>query len=276
MPSSKLIHQATVLHHRKAGRGYHRLVLRAPAAAAQAQPGQFVMLRVSENRDPLLARPFGISAVISKTAIEVYYRVVGRGTSLLSIVEPGSTLALHGPLGNGFPLPEQGVTPLLVAGGSGFPPLLFLAARHGKRARLFAGSRDRECLPPAPAMSDFRRRVNSIHYATEDGSRGTCGFVTDALAAYLKRRAEAERPVIYACGPRAMMAAAARIAAEHDVPCYVSMEERMACGLGVCMGCSVAVKAGGFRRVCREGPVFDAREIEWSEPAFLRAPHGKQ
>jgi dihydroorotate dehydrogenase electron transfer subunit len=278
LPSARLLHQARVLVHGNAGKGYYRLVLRAPELAAQARPGQFVMLRVSENLDPILPRPFGISSVIGKGAIELYYRVVGRGTALLAAVPAGRSLAVHGPLGNGFPLPEKGVTPLLVAGGSGFPPLLFFAARHGRRARLFAGSRDRECLPPARAMKDFRSRVNTVHYATEDGSRGTCGFVTDAIAGHLADLPDGERPVIFACGPRAMLAAVSMLAAEHAVPCYVSLEERMACGLGACMGCSVAVRSGGYRRVCREGPVFDARDIDWREtvtvPVNLRKAEG--
>jgi dihydroorotate dehydrogenase electron transfer subunit len=263
LPPSKL-HRATVLHHRPAGRGFYRLVLQAPALASVSVPGHFVMLRVSENLDPLLARPFGISSIIAKRSLELYYRVVGRGTTLLTAVEKGSILSVIGPLGNGFPAPAKGATPLLIAGGSGFPPLLYFAARYGKQSQLFAGSRDKECLPPMSAMKDFRSRVKAIHYATEDGSRGTCGFVTDTLAEYLSGRAHDGRPVIYACGPHAMLAAVSRLAAEHAVPCYVSLEERMACGLGVCMGCSVAMKAGGYKRVCKEGPVFDSREVEWA------------
>jgi dihydroorotate dehydrogenase electron transfer subunit len=248
--------------------GYFRIVLRAPALAAKAKPGHFVMLRVSENLDPLLARPFGIASVLSRRDIELYYRVVGRGTSLLTMVKAGRLLIVLGPLGNGFPVPGKGEAPLLVAGGSGFPPLLFFAAKYGKRARLFAGSRDTECLPPSRAMKAFRSSVQGIHYATEDGSRGTCGFVTDALSSYLDRSAgDQGRPVIYACGPHAMLAAVGRLSAERSIPCYVSMEERMACGLGVCMGCSVAVTSGGYKRVCKEGPVFEAGEIAWGAHA---------
>ena len=269
MPSSKL-HQAKVLLHCPAGRGYYRLVLLAPGLAAAAAPGHFVMLRVSANLDPLLARPFGISSVISKKSIELYYRVAGRGTSLLTTVKQDQILSLLGPLGNGFPVPDRTATPLLVAGGSGFPPLLYFASRHGKQSHLFVGSRDKECLPPAAVMKDLRLRTKAIHYATEDGSRGTCGFVTDTLAAYLARPASGETPVIYACGPHAMLQSVSRLAAEHSIPCYVSMEERMACGLGVCMGCSVAMKAGGYKRVCKEGPVFLASDIDWGGQKFLK------
>lgn len=258
-----------MVHHRPAGNGFHRLVLQAPALASAAVPGQFVMLRVSDNLDPLLARPFGISAVIRKRSIELYYQVVGRGTGLLTAAKRGSTLALQGPLGNGFPVPDKGTTPLLVAGGSGFPPLLFFASRYGKRSLLFAGSRDRKCLPPAAAMKDFRSRVHAVRYATEDGSKGTCGFVTDSLAAFLEGAAGSGNPVIYACGPRAMLAAVAGLAAQYAVPCYVSMEERMACGLGVCMGCSVAMKAGGYKRACKEGPVFLSSDIDWDDRVVI-------
>jgi dihydroorotate dehydrogenase electron transfer subunit len=270
LPSTK-VHRALVVENRDAGRGYFRIVLRAPALALQARPGHFVMLRVSENRDPLLARPFGIASVRDRRDIELYYRVVGRGTSLLTTVRKGAALAVHGPLGNGFPAPAKGDTPLLVAGGSGFPPLLFFAANHGRRAHFFAGSRDKECLPPARAMRTIASHVQAVHTATEDGSRGTCGFVTDALAAYLERPAGAGRPVIYACGPHPLLAAVSRLAIQRGVACYVSMEERMACGLGVCMGCSVAVSAGGYQRVCKEGPVFLSTDIDWKDRAALPA-----
>ena len=94
--------------------------------------------------------------------------------------------------------------------------------------------------------------------------------MTDTLAAYLARPVHGETPVIYACGPNAMLASVSRLAAEHSIPCYVSMEERMACGLGACMGCSVPMKAGGYKRACKEGPVFDSREIDWSEQVLLK------
>jgi dihydroorotate dehydrogenase electron transfer subunit len=269
LPPTRRVHRALVLANRDAGRGYFRIVLRAPALAAQARPGHFVMLRVTENRDPLLARPFGIASVLGRRDIELYYRVAGRGTTLLTAVKKGAVLAVHGPLGNGFPAPAKDETPLLVAGGSGFPPLLFFTSRHGRRARLFAGSRDKACLPPAAAMKAVRSRIRSIHYATEDGSCGACGFVTDALASFLDGAERSGPRVIYACGPRPMLAAVSRLAADRDILCYVSMEERMACGLGVCMGCSVPVTSGGYKRVCKEGPVFLSTDIDWENRVKL-------
>ncbi len=274
MPLNRL-HQASVVSHASAGRGFYRLVLKAPGAARVAVPGQFVMLRVTGNRDPLLARPFGISSVIRKSAIEILYRVVGRGTSLLTNAKPGQVLPLLGPLGKGFPLPPKGSLPVLVGGGSGFPPLHFLAQRAGSSAHFFIGARDKNCLPPASIMKSFRNVTQKVHIATDDGSCGVCGMSTDVLNAFLTTMEKKTHLVIYACGPHAMMAAVGRIAAEHGIPCYVSMEERMACGLGACMGCSIPQKAGGYKRACKDGPVFDAKDIDWSERVVLQVPSRK-
>lgn len=263
------LHKAKILAHTPIGKSYYRLVLRAREAAAVALPGQFVMLRVSENRDPLLARPLGISAIMSKTSMEIVYRVAGRGTMMLSQIEPGHSLDMLGPLGQGFPLPEKGVTPILIAGGSGFPPLHFLSTRIGPDAHLFIGARNRECLPPTGILSSFKKNIAKVHIATEDGSMGKKGMSTDLLLDYLDRAGTKDRKTFYACGPRPMLEAVSRLAAEHAVPCYVSMEERMACGVGACMGCSVPVKEGGYQRVCKEGPVFDAKEIEWGAKVIV-------
>jgi len=264
LPPNKL-HQALVVENRNAGRGYYRLVLKAPLAAKAARPGQFVMLRVSDSMDPILARPFGISGVLPRGGIEAYYRVVGRGTSILTNVGAGQVLTFHGPLGNGFPMPGRGVTPIFVAGGSGFPPLLYLSRAVHRQSHLFCGARDRSCLLSNGIILQFKKTGAQTHIATEDGSAGTRGRVTDLLSDFLFQHNADKKSIIYACGPRPMLAAVSRLASERSVPCYVSMEERMACGLGVCMGCSVGVEGGGYRRICKEGPVFNAREIEWKE-----------
>jgi dihydroorotate dehydrogenase electron transfer subunit len=274
LPLNRL-HQATILSHASAGRGFYRLLLKAPEAARASLPGQFVMLRVSDNRDPLLARPFGIASVIGKSSIEIVYRVVGRGTSLLTGVKPGQALSMLGPLGNGFPLPPRGSLPVLVGGGSGFPPLHFLAQRAGSSAHFFIGARDKHCLPPVSILKSFRDVTEKVHIATDDGSCGFCGMSTDVLNAFLAKREKKSHLVIYACGPHAMMAAVGRIAAEHGIPCYVSLEERMACGLGACMGCSIPQMTGGYKRACKEGPVFDARDIDWRERIVLQVPQRK-
>ncbi len=264
MPLNRL-HKATILSHTSAGRGYYRIVLKAPEIAPAALPGQFVMLRVSENLDPLLARPFGISSVLTKSSIEIFYRVVGRGTDLLTGRKAGEQLTVLGPLGNAFPMPDGQATAILVAGGSGFPPLHFLSQRARCRTHLFYGARDKTCLPPDGVLKNFRETCTRVHLATEDGSRGAKGMITDVLNAFLARMEQKTRLVLYACGPHAMLGAVSKIAREHSLSCSVSLEARMACGVGACMGCSVSMKAGGYKRVCKEGPVFDAQEIDWSD-----------
>lgn len=269
MPSAKL-YKAEIVSQKPAGRGYYRLVLKAPEVAASSIPGQFVMLRVTENMDPLLARPFGISSIIPRKSIEIYYRVVGRGTTLLTRMKAGNVLSLLGPLGRGFLLPAKEITPVMIAGGSGFPPLHFLSTRAGSRAHFFVGARNKECLPPSRVLTSLKENTAKVHIATEDGSMGQQGMSTDALTAFLMETEEKNRLVIYACGPHAMLAAVSRIATEHSIPCSVSTEERMACGLGACMGCSIPMKAGGYKRACKEGPVFDSREIEWGEQVRVK------
>jgi dihydroorotate dehydrogenase electron transfer subunit len=263
-------HQATIRSHRPAGRGYYRLVLKAPHVAAAAHPGQFVMLRVTANQDPLLARPFGICSVPSKSSIEILYRVVGKGTTLLTRMNVGQELALLGPLGNGFIKPDKTITPVLVAGGSGFPPLHFLSLRTGGRAHVFVGARHKDCLPPVSVLNSLKDHTAKVHIATEDGSSGQQGMSTDILNSFLTQMGKKTHIVLYACGPRGMLVEVNRIAAEHSIPCYVSVEERMACGLGACMGCSVPMKSGGYKRACKEGPVFDSRDIVWGEPMMLQ------
>jgi dihydroorotate dehydrogenase electron transfer subunit len=236
------------------------------------------MLRVSEQLDPLLARPFGIASVAAKRDIGLFYRVVGKGTTILTAARTGQRLTVVGPVGNGFPLPDKGRTPLLIAGGSGFPPLLsFLPALPGDPV-VFLGARDKDCLPPASAIKTFRGHSRKVYIATEDGSAGKRGFVTDLVESFLRSSTDAAKTILYACGPRAMMAAVGRIAGQHAVPCHVSMEERMACGLGVCMGCSVAVAAGGYKRVCKDGPVFESSVIDWSAqvPVMMKRTEGRK
>jgi dihydroorotate dehydrogenase electron transfer subunit len=270
------LHKGVILSHEPAGRGYYRLVLKAPEAAATALPGHFLMLRVSDNMDPLLARPLGVASIPTRSTIEILYRIAGRGTSLLTRIEAGHTLQFLGPLGKGFPMPKKGATAVLVAGGSGFPPLQFLSQYAEVPVHLFVGSRYKECLPPTGVLKRFRENCATVHVATEDGSMGVKGMTTDILNAFLTKMEKKTHLVIYACGPHPMLAAVSKIAAEHSIPCYVSMEERMGCGLGACMGCSIPMKAGGYKRACKEGPVFDSRDVEWAERVILPVPHVKK
>ncbi|MBM4364198.1 MAG: dihydroorotate dehydrogenase electron transfer subunit [Deltaproteobacteria bacterium] len=191
----------------------------------------------------------------------VLIKVVGEGTTRMARAVPGEPFTLLGPLGNTFREPAAGRRPVLVAGGVGIAPLLFLARRlaeSGRAPLAFYGGRTARDLP----LEDELAEVAEVHLATEDGSRGRRGRVTDLLAELLPRDAE-----IFTCGPDRMMAAVAALAAERDVPCEVSLESPMACGYGVCLGCPVPTSAGGYLYACTEGPCVDARRISWGEGA---------
>ena len=259
---------AEVKENTKVGEGVYHLRLAAPAIAAQAKPGQFVMLRVSHGLDPLLARPFSIHGVEGEDLL-ILYKVVGKGTRLLSLKRPGGkTLSLWGPLGKGFDLNVQ--RPVLVAGGMGIAPLAFVAQeleRQGKDVAFLCG---------LPGMQGFEGLAShlsglamatsgriSISWATEDGSAGHNGLVTGLLAQTLEAGSASTRSVL-ACGPMPMLKAVASICAEHKVPCQVSLEAPMACGLGACLGCVIPAADGGYLRACQEGPVLKAELVDWA------------
>jgi dihydroorotate dehydrogenase electron transfer subunit len=235
----------------------------------QAEPGQFVQLRprAADELTPFLRIPLSIAAVdAGEGTVDVLYERVGPKTTALSRLCEGDRLGCIGPLGNAFPAPLTGDA-LLVGGGIGIPPLLFLGKRlrgDGRGVTLLAGARRAgKHLPDpilAPAADTFLR-------ATDDGSLGHSGLITDLLVEALPEGTV--EPAVYTCGPHAMMAAVARICAERGVTCHASLEEYMACGFGVCVGCVVprADEDRGpyeqYSRVCVDGPVYDARTISW-------------
>ncbi len=212
------------------------------------------MLRVSENLDPLLARPFGISSVPSKSSIEIVYRVVGRGTALLTGMEVRSYAEPARSARKRFSDAGQRHD-----AGSGcrrkrFSSACIFCLSAPARAPTSSSVRqNKECLPPSGIIKNFKDTILKVHIATEDGSTGTRGMSTDILNAFLTKMEQKTHLVLYACGPHAMLAAVSRIAAEHSIPCYVSMEERMACGLGACMGCSIPMKVGRVQAGLQRG-----------------------
>jgi dihydroorotate dehydrogenase electron transfer subunit len=234
---------------------------------ARAVPGQFVMVRSSDQIDPLLPRPFSIHRLIDKngslSGLELLYKVVGKGTQVLSLKRPGDTLHMTGPLGKGFELPAGALKIKIVAGGIGVAPMLFLAQRlfesNRKRSsvEVFIGGRtqaDLLCLP------SFANMGLPVHVTTDDGSSGDQCLVTDPLGiAVAKNRPD----IIFACGPMEMLACVAGIAKKHDVPCQVSIETMMACGMGACLGCAVNGRksAKQYLHACKDGPVFDTRDL---------------
>lgn len=251
--------RATIASNKKVNDDFRLMRLESAYLAKTARPGQFVEALCSavskDTTDPLLRRPFGVHRIV-KGGIEVLYEMVGKGTQIMSRKKPGEQIRVLGPLGNGFTV-NRAKRAIIVAGGIGVAPLVALAQKLGP-ADVFIGARS---LSHLLCEREFRALGCSVSAATEDGSKGYKGLVTALVE---KRLADGgQRSVIYGCGPAGMLKAVASLAAARGIECQVSLEERMACGAGVCLGCPVKVKGGGYKMVCKDGPVFDAAEIAW-------------
>ena len=264
---------APVLRNVDIGRGNWLLEFEAEGVAATMQPAQFFMIGVPGS-DILLRRPFSVCGLPGTFAdgrpgaMQILYRVYGRGTKLLASLGPGAVLHVLGPLGRGFALPERPDAKIvLVAGGIGsapFPAFLDHLARAGRSAEMIYGARTAGELP---LLAWFKERCTSVAVTTDDGSEGTRGLVTAPLAALLDGP-DRDRLHLYACGPTPMLKAVARAALSAGVVCDLALEAPMACGFGVCLGCVVPTHraeggAVSYERVCVEGPVLRAERLAW-------------
>lgn len=248
--------------------GIHLLWVEAPQIAGAAQPGQFVMVRTSEDHDPLLRRPLSIHRVGENGALALLFEVVGRGTEWLAQRKAGERLDLLGPLGRGFDVHSQEL--LLVAGGIGIAPLIFLAekaAADGRHVTVLTGAKTADKVYPFNSLTPG---ISTVEITTEDGSLGKQGMVTDLLADrdhvvdltavdadYLTGPDQ-----IFACGQLAMYEAMASIDWLKDKSVQVSMEVRMGCGFGGCAGCAIETKRG-LKLVCQDGPIFELTDLIW-------------
>ncbi len=269
--SQKMVQiKARILSHQEVAPGSFLLKLNAPAIAGSISPGQFVHLRISDSDLPLLRRPFSLHRV-RPPAIALLYQIKGEGTRILSAKRTGEILDLIGPLGNGFDLAgiPKNKKIILVAGGLGLAPLLGLADKlvtHHKKGKLafFLGARTKDLLLGRPAI---RRLGIDCFMATDDGTFGEKGLIT--LLFEKKLKGALKNPgMVFACGPRAMLKSMALLSRRYNFPCQISLEENMACGLGACMGCTVRFRSSSGDKksfenklVCKDGPVFRAREV---------------
>ena len=275
-----------VLKNEKVAPGHYVIAFASGRIGKNARPGQFVQILCSETEDPLLPRPFSFLTA-DKNRFTFLYHVVGRGTEILSQKKRGESLWVLGPLGNGFDMSLRGEAEaislganqgdrhvrlrrtrddiLLVGGGVGIPPLYHLAetiVRHSeesegrRRISVFLGARDKALLL---CEKEFKKLDVTMHIATDNGSRGHRGFITELLGRHL---AGGTGATIYTCGPTAMMKAVSVLAQKYEVPCEVSVEVPMACGFGACLGCAVRVR-DRFAIACTEGPVFEGKDILW-------------
>ncbi len=240
-----------------------RFTFHSPKISRETCAGQFVMLKVSAGCDPLLRRPFSVHQTNDDGELQLLFKVVGKGTSLLLHCREGDELSFLGPLGKGFQL-EKDSPCCLIGGGLGIAPMLILAKElknkgaAGLARHIILGGRSAKEIQPLKAA--FEPYGMHIHCVTDDGSLGQKGFVTDVFRTL-------ELPVdtvVYTCGPEPMMKAVRNICVERGLQCQVSVESVMACGMGACLGCTTHDSRGGYVHVCMDGPVFKAEELKWS------------
>lgn len=252
---AKVQEMAIVLEQRILAEGVYSMWL-STSIAKEAVPGQFVSLYCEEH-SRLLPRPISICEIDKeRSAIRLVYRLAGEGTKEFSALQTDDEVKVLGPLGNGFPL--EGEHPIVIGGGIGVPPMLELAKSLSAKATIVLGYRDEQLF-----LKEQFEDYGQVEIATDNGAVGVHGTVVDVL-----EQKQITGDVIYACGPKPMLAAVKRYAMEHEIKCYVSMEERMACGIGACLGCVCQTKEEDAHshvhntRVCKDGPVFLAEEVE--------------
>ena len=260
--------QVKVLFNHQVGPAYYKIGLACSENFAMAKAGQFIMLRTTPQTQPLLRRPFSIHNLIiangETKGLEVLYKIVGKGTALLAQQKPGEIIDILGPLGSGFIIPRPVRRIYFVAGGIGVAPLVFLAAQLVRRnidlsnCRAFIGGRNQEDLL---CQDDFIQYGVAVQTTTDDGSAGDQCLVTNPLEDVVER---IKPDVIAACGPMDMLACIVGIAEKHEVPCQISIETMMACGMGACLGCAIEGRnqSEHYLHACLDGPVFDATDLK--------------
>ncbi len=258
-----------VLSHFALSSDIYQMVVHSEHIATKAQPGHFLHIKVSAGYDPLLRRPISVHNVHGNH-LSFIYKIVGKGTHMMTRIQKGDILDIVGPLGTPFDITLNANTHYIVGGGVGIPPLVFLAhilKQNHKKIAVFLGGRTQDDLIDRRYFEDI---ADYLYLATEDGSAGHKGFVTQPLSDILAREKEVS-PAIYACGPHAMLQAVSDLMRSYKTEnAALSLENRMGCGVGVCLGCIVNTSRGK-ERVCSEGPVFSASDILWEKEH--RPPH---
>lgn len=256
---AKLKMKSTVIEQKMIADGICSMWLDAKEIAVQAKPGQFISV-YSNDKSRVLPRPISICEIDrEKGTLRIVYRVVGKGTEEFSKAEAGDSFEILGPLGNGFPIEEaKGKKVLMIGGGIGVPPMLQTAKEIEREAIIVSGYRNQDLF-----LKEELESAGTLFIATEDGSVGTKGNVVDAI-----RENQIEADMMFACGPKPMLRALKNYALEKGIPCWISMEEKMACGVGACLACVCQSKDVDShshvhnKRICKDGPVFLSTEVE--------------
>ena len=257
--SEKIEEFGKILSQEMIGMAIYSMWIELPQIVSHAKPGQFVSVYCKDGAR-LLPRPISICEIdLKKSALRLVYRIAGKGTEEFSRMSAGECIKILGPLGNGFPLNrmEEGKKAFLIGGGIGIPPMVELAKQLKGEKQIIVGYRDELFL------TEELKREGTIFIATEDGSAGVKGNVLDAV-----RENGLDADVIYACGPTPMLRALKQYAQEQDIECWLSLEEKMACGIGACLACVCESKEIDEhshvhnKRICKDGPVFLSTEVE--------------
>jgi len=232
-----------IISKRKLKENIFQLTLRSPFISKVARPGNFVHIKVSPGHYPLLRRAFSVHSVDKqKKSFDILFKVVGKGTEILSENSPGDILDLLGPIGKGFSLPQKGETVMLVAGGMGIAPLWFLFTNLIKttdkgKLTFFLGAKTQKELLYCEKLKDLR---NNLILTTDDGSFGTKGLITEVFLKEIKRRkSKSPKLMVYSCGPQEMLKRMSEISKKYNLSCQISLEGSMACGVGACWGCAI-------------------------------------
>lgn len=235
------------------------LTLRTPPDTPKPYPGQFYMLEVSKGSDPLLKRAFSLCSEVPG-GFMILYRIRGKGTEILRDLKEGASVDMLGPLGTPYPPLRKDKVPVIIAGGIGIASVFSLIELHGQTAYVFYGARTKTDLL---LIDRVKSLCKEVYVSTDDGTEGEKGTIIPVLDGFLSgQRSPSEKFCIYACGPQPMLREVGKTALAREIETYVSLEEHMACGIGACLGCVVKTRFG-YKRVCKEGPVFDAREFAW-------------
>ncbi|MYF98175.1 dihydroorotate dehydrogenase electron transfer subunit [Candidatus Poribacteria bacterium] len=254
-----------IISNEKVAEDHYLLRCECSGIAKFARPGQFIHVMISQGAGLLLRRPFTIYTVNGRE-ITMLYQIIGEGTKQLSTMPKGASIQVLGPLGNTFDIAKNPEPAILVGGGAGIASLMLLAVALRAQDIPTIGLVGAQYRDRLLSVDDLEKIGVKVHIATDDGSIGHQGFVTDILTNMLRQN-DLHHPIVYACGPHGMLTAVAKITEEFEVPTQVAMENRMGCAMGVCLGCVCPVyiddESIEYQRVCTEGPVFNALDIAW-------------
>jgi len=257
--------KSTVVKHHNFQGDYRILRLAAPSIGPLVKPGQFLHLLVPQLGDRVLRRPFSIYKADAE-GVSILYKPVGRGTEAMIPLQVGDTVDIIGSLGNGFPQLAKGHVPVLVAGGYGNAALYLKAKESPVKGIAFFGGRTAQDIL---CVDEFKALGWDVRPATDDGSLGTKGLVTAAFDPWMAEQENVQALELFVCGPNPMLKAMGDRAIEHDFTAWLSMDKNMACGVGACLTCVIKRRTedGGWEwaRCCKDGPVFESREIIWEE-----------